>query len=65
MRQRQRREQRGFDLILLQQGQVEQAAALLEQALAHGSPAFIAHIVPALAASGHARIRTLVADLTP
>ena len=37
----------------------------LRQALAQGSPAFMAHIVPELAASTHPQIRALVAQLAP
>ena len=47
--------------ILLQQGQIEQAVHWLRLALANGSPAFMAHIVPELAASPHPQIRALVA----
>jgi len=50
--------------ILLQQGQVELAVQWLQLALAHGSPAFMAHIVPELAASTHPQIRALVAHHT-
>ena len=41
------------------------AVDLLRQALAQGSPSFMAHIVPELAASTHPQIRALVAHLTP
>ena len=43
--------------ILLQAGQVEQAVHWLQLALAHGSPAFMAHLVPELAASPHPQVR--------
>ena len=59
------RGQANYASILLQHGQVEQAADLLRQALAQGSPAFMAHIVPELAASTHPQIRALVAQLAP
>ena len=59
------RGQANYASILLQHGQVEQAADLLRQALAQGSPAFMAHIVPELAASTHPQIRALVAHLAP
>ncbi len=59
------RGQANYASILLQHGQVAPAAALLKQALAHGSPAFMAHIVPALTASEHAEIRALVAAPIP
>ena len=39
----------------------EQAVHWLRLALAHGSPAFMAHIVPELAASPHPQVRALVA----
>lgn len=55
------RGQANYASILLQQGQIEPAADLLRQALAHGSPSFMAHIVPELAASPHQQIRALVA----
>lgn len=55
------RGQANYASILLQQGQLEQALELLRQALAHGSPSFMAHIVPELAASPHPQIRELVA----
>ena len=58
------RGQANYASILLQQGEVEQAVGLLREALAHGSPSFLAHIVPGLAASEHPRIRELVAHLT-
>jgi len=58
------RGQANYASILLQQGQVRQAAGLLRQALAHGSPSFLARIVPELAASPHPQIRELVARLT-
>ena len=59
------RGQANYASILLQHGQVEQAADLLRQALAQGSPAFMAHIVPELAASTHPQIRALVDQLAP
>ena len=59
------RGQANYASILLQHGQVEQAADLLRQALAQGSPAFMAHIVPELAASTHPQIRALVAHRAP
>ncbi|MEN9310484.1 MAG: hypothetical protein RLY77_609 [Pseudomonadota bacterium] len=58
------RGQANYAAILLQQGEVKLAVDLLQQALAHGSPSFMAHIVPALAASEHPQIRALVAHLT-
>lgn len=58
------RGQANYAAILLQQGELDQAIVLLRQALAHGSPSFMAHIVPALAASEHPRIRALVAQST-
>ena len=57
------RGQANYASILLQAGDIDQAVHWLQQALAHGSPAFMAHIVPALAASTHPRIRELVAHL--
>ena len=58
------RGQANFASILLQQGQVEPAAHLLRQALAHGSASFMAHIVPELATSPHPQIRELVAPFS-
>ncbi len=55
------RGQANYASILLQAGQVEQAVHWLRRALAHGSPAFMAHIVPELAASPHPQVRALVA----
>ena len=57
------RGQANYASILLQAGDIDQAVHWLQQALAHGSPAFMAHIVPSLAASTHPRIRELVAHL--
>lgn len=51
--------------ILLQQGEVAAAVALLRQALAHGSPAFLERIRPELATSPHPEIRALVAAHAP
>ena len=55
------RGQANYASILLQQGAVEQAAEWLAWALETGSPSFLAHLVPELAASPHARIRDLAA----
>ncbi|MBO9716619.1 MAG: sel1 repeat family protein [Pseudoxanthomonas sp.] len=54
------RGQANYASILLQKGEVAQATHWLRQALAHGSPSFMAHIVPELAASPHPQIRELV-----
>lgn len=59
------RGQANYASILLQQGEVGRAADLLRQALAQGSPSFMARIVPELAASEHPQIRELVAHLAP
>lgn len=55
------RGQANYASILLQAGQVEQAVHWLQLALANGSPTFMAHIVPELAASPHPQVRALVA----
>ncbi|WP_270999315.1 SOS response-associated peptidase family protein, partial [Listeria seeligeri] len=47
--------------VWLQAGQIDQAVHWLKRALAHGSPAFMANIVPELAASPHPQVRALVA----
>lgn len=54
------RGQANYASILLQHGDVERAASLLRQALAHGSPSFMSRIVPELQASPHPEIRELV-----
>ena len=59
------RGQANYAAILLQQGDIEQAVGLLRQALEQGSPSFMAHIVPSLAASEHPQIRALVAHIAP
>jgi uncharacterized protein len=59
------RGQANYASILLQAGQIDQAVHWLRQALAHGSPAFMAHIVPELAASPHPQVRALVAPPSP
>lgn len=56
------RGQASYASILLQHGDVEQAAHWLQRALRTGSPSFLAHIVPTLAQSQHAAIRSLVAS---
>ena len=55
------RGQANYASILLQAGRIDEAVDWLERALPHGSPAFIAHIIPELAASPHAPVRELVA----
>src|SRR3989304_5932040 len=50
------RGQANYASILLQAGQVEQAVHWLRLALAHGIPAFMAPIVPELAASPHPQV---------
>ena len=59
------RGQANYASILLQAGQIDQAVHWLKQALALGSPAFMAHIVPELAASPHPQVRALVAPPSP
>ena len=54
------RGQANYASIVLQQGRIDEALHWLRLALAHGSPAFMAHIVPQLAASPHPRVRALV-----
>ncbi len=54
------RGQANYASILLQQARIDEALHWLRLALAHGSPAFMAHIVPQLAASPHPRVRALV-----
>ena len=46
--------------LLLAAGRVDEAVAWLQQALAQGSPSFLAHTVPVLVASPHAQVRALV-----
>ncbi len=55
------RGQASYASILIEQGDIQQARHWLQLALAQGSPSFLAHIVPTLAASPHAPIRELVA----
>lgn len=54
------RGQANYASIVLQQGRIDEALHWLQLALAHGSPAFMAHIAPQLAASPHPRVRALV-----
>jgi len=46
--------------LLLAAGDIDGAADWLRRALAHGSPSFLAHVRPTLAASPHPAIRALV-----
>ncbi len=56
------RGQANYASILLQQGGVDEAVRWLKPALTNGSRAFLAHIMPVLAASPHAPVRALVAQ---
>lgn len=50
--------------VLLAGGEVDAAVIWLQRALRHGSPAFLAHLRPALAGSPHPQVRALL-DLHP
>jgi TPR repeat protein len=45
--------------LLLMAGQIDAAVMWLQRALAHGSPSFLAHTLPALAASPYPQVRAL------
>ncbi|MER2178473.1 MAG: tetratricopeptide repeat protein, partial [Stenotrophomonas maltophilia] len=49
--------------VLLAAGDVEGAADWLQRALVHGSPSFLAHLRPTLAASPHPSIRAVAAQV--
>lgn len=48
--------------LLLAAGKVDEAVVWLARALAHGSPSFMAHTLPMLAASPHPQVRALARD---